>query len=380
MTAPIQKQKAYLNKIESINLGSFYTPLFVVEIARKMLSDFLQKTKQNPKDLILLDSSCGYGSFLQSRDSVDFQKVIGADIDKEALNVARENLKETATLLLHKNALQEASRWHFGITESSKLIIIGNPPYNDKTSIVQRHLKDKSCSVDSALKARDIGISFLRSYAMLGAHYICVLHPLSYLIKESNFKALKSFASNYRLLDSLVISSQIFCPKSSGYFPILIALYAKNQAGMDYHFIQNYTFKTLEKRQFCLKDYDFIAKYVDKYPKKSIKDSLISSQKVAMFYTLRDINALKRSRTFLEKPNANTIYVSQEKYSLYCYIDVFKQMLAHIPYYFGNCDVFIDYEKFKPLESYFVESSQNKIPSPVIKQYFKELLGEHYED
>ena len=93
MTAPIQKQKAYLNKIESINLGIFYTPLFVVEIARKMLSDFLQKTKQNPKDFILLDSSCGYGSFLQSRDSVDFQKVIGADIDKEALNVARENLK-----------------------------------------------------------------------------------------------------------------------------------------------------------------------------------------------------------------------------------------------------------------------------------------------
>ena len=104
--------------------------------------------------------------------------------------------------------------------------------------------------IDSALQHRDIGISFLRSYERLKADFICVLHPLSYLIKKANFSALKDFAKAYRLVDSTIISSQIFCKDSKGHFPIIIALYKKDNKGMDYEYICNFKFKTManEKR------------------------------------------------------------------------------------------------------------------------------------
>ena len=281
-------------------------------------------------------------------------------------------------MFLHTNSLQNVSREKFNILEFSQLIIVGNPPYNDKTSIVQNLLKNSdSIPVDSQLKVRDIGISFLRSFDILKADYICVLHPLSYLIKESNFKSLKSFIKHYRLLDSMIISSQIFCPKSLGFFPIVIALYERDNQGMDYHFICNFSFKTYEGKSFRLNDFDFIAQYIDKYPNKKRVDS---KQKVAMFYTLRDINALRRSKTFISKNTANVVYVTQDKYSLYCYVDVFKQIIKHIPYYLGNCDILIDFKKFQTLEYAFIKASESKILNEDIMQYFKDLLGEHYED
>ncbi|WP_066388635.1 Eco57I restriction-modification methylase domain-containing protein [Helicobacter himalayensis] len=365
--------QTHLNKIQTINQGSFYTPDSIVGIAYQMLLDSIN----NPQDYVLLDSSCGYGSFLQLEG---FKQNIGTDIDEKALKQAKENFKNFTPkpLFIHTNALADVQRDKFRITESNKLIIIGNPPYNDKTSIVQNHLKNSnSAPVDSHLQARDIGISFLRSFDALRADYICVLHPLSYLIKESNFKALKDFSKHYRLIDSMIISSAIFCPKSMGYFPIIIALYERDNQGMDYDFILNFTFHTLEGNSFKLNDFDFIAKYIDKYPNKKRVDSQV---KVAMFYTLRDINALRRSKTFITKENSNTIYVSKEKYSLYCYIDVFKMMIAHTPYYLGNCDILIDFKEFKALESAFIKASESKTISPEITEYFRKLLGKHYED
>ncbi|MGI0439935.1 Eco57I restriction-modification methylase domain-containing protein [Helicobacter himalayensis] len=365
--------QTHLNKIQTINQGSFYTPDFVVEIVHSMLTNHIKNTK----DYILLDSSCGYGNFLTLQG---FKVRIGADIDKQALKQARENFKDFTQkpLLLHTNSLHQAQRQKFNLTQNDKLIIIGNPPYNDKTSIVQNHLKNSDCvPVDSHLKARDIGISFLRSFDALRADYICVLHPLSYLIKESNFKSLRNFIKHYCLIDSIIISSAIFCPKSMGFFPIIIALYKRDNQGMDYNFICDFIFYTIEGKSFKLNDFDFIATYIDKYPNKKRVDS---RQKVAMFYTLRDINALRRSKTFITKENTNTIYVAKEKYSLYCYVDVFKMMITHIPYYFGNCDILIDFKKFQALESAFIKASESKILSPEIEDYFRKLLGKHYED
>lgn len=365
--------QTHLNPKETINFGSFYTPASIVRLVYQMLLD----SKIDIKDYVLFDNSCGYGSFLNLEG---FKQNIGVDIDKQALQEAQKNFKDCAIkpLFLHTNSLQNVSREKFNILESSKLIIVGNPPYNDKTSIVQNHLKNvDSAPVDSQLKARDIGISFLRSFDILKADYICVLHPLSYLIKESNFKSLKNFAEHYRLLDSMIISSQIFCPKSLGFFPIVIALYERDNQGMDYHFICNFSFKTREGKSFKLNDFDFIAQYIDKYPNKKRVDS---KQKVAMFYTLRDINALRRSKTFMSKNTANAVYVTQDKYSLYCYVDVFKQIIKHIPYYLGNCDILIDFKKFQTLESAFIKASESKNLSEDIVQYFKDLLGEHYED
>ena len=365
--------QAHLDRIQMVNQGSFYTPNSIVCLVYQMLLD----SKINIKDYVSLDSSCGYGSFLNLEG---FKQNIGADIDSVALLKAKAYFKDSymKPLFIHTNALADVQRNKFKITESDKLIIIGNPPYNDKTSIVQNHLKSTDSNpVDSYLKARDIGISFLRSFDILKADYICVLHPLSYLIKESNFKSLKNFTKHYRLLDSTIISSQIFCPKSLGFFPIVIALYERDNQGMDFDFIYNFYFKTFDSKTFKLSDFDFIAQYIDKYPNKKRVDS---KHKVAMFYTLRDINALRRSKTFISKNTANAVYVTQDKYSLYCYVDVFKQIIKHIPYYLGNCDILIDFKKFQALESAFIKASENKILSEDIMQYFKDLLGVHYED
>lgn len=38
---------------------------------------------------------------------------------------------------IETNLLQNVLRYKFGIEENQKLIIIGNPPYNDKTSIIK---------------------------------------------------------------------------------------------------------------------------------------------------------------------------------------------------------------------------------------------------
>lgn len=158
-----------------------------------------------------------------------------------------------------------------------------------------------------------------------------------------------------------------------GFFPIIIALYERNEQGINYDFIKNYKFKTIDNKIFCLNDFDFIAKYIDKYPNKNRV-----SDKVAMFYTMRDINALRRSKTFIEKDCANAVYIQKSKYSLYCYVDVFKQNIATVPYYFGNCDIMIDYKKFKKLETDFIKASESKKLNSKILCYFENLLGEHY--
>ncbi len=369
----------HLSTQEKINLGSFYTADFLVNAVYIMLKKYVDS-----KDHVLLDSSCGSGNFLQSQAIIksgftkdSFSKIIGTDIDKTALHIAKRTL-DSKVILLHKNALHNVTREHFSIAQTDRLIIIGNPPYNDRTSIVQNHLKNKeSIQIDSALQHRDIGISFLRSYERLKADFICVLHPLSYLIKRANFSALKDFVKAYKLIDSTIISSQIFCKDSKGYFPIIIALYKRDNKGMDYEYICNFKFKTINKKEFSLKGFDYIGNYIDKYPNKK---RVASSKIKAIFYTMRDINALRRSKTFINKENSNTIFVTQEKYSLYCYVDVFKLFLPHIPYYFGNCEVMINFQQFKALESHFIQASESKILSPEISQYFRDLLGVHYEN
>lgn len=369
----------HLSTKEQINLGSFYTADFLVNEVYAMLKKHIDS-----KDYVLLDSSCGSGNFLHTEAIIksgfakdSFSKIIGADIDKTALHIAKRTL-DSRVILLHKNALHNVAREYFSIAQTDRLIIVGNPPYNDRTSIVQNHLKNKeSIQIDSALQHRDVGISFLRSYDRLQADFICVLHPLSYLIKRANFTALKDFVKAYKLIDSTIISSQIFCKDSKGYFPIIIALYKKDSKGIDYEYICNFIFKTIDGKEFSLNNFDYIGNYIDKYPNKKRVEK---SQVKAMFYTMRDINALRRSKTFISQENSNTIFVTKEKYSLYCYIDVFKSFLAHIPYYFGNCDVMIDFQQFKALESHFIMASESKILSPEILQYFKNLLGVHYEN
>lgn len=343
----------HLNKTDTINLGSFYTPKFVVELVYKMLENFVDLT-----NFTILDSSCGYGDFF-----IKNFKYIGADIDDVALRFVPNNV-----IKFHTNSLLNLDRDKFKISQKENLIIVGNPPYNDKTSIIKNSIKKEIFKADKSLECRDLGISFLRSFEVLKPEFVCVLHPLSYLIKQTNFNALLKFRQNYRLIDNLIISSEIFTPKSSTFFPIIVGLYEKNEAGMDYEFIKNYVFKTYEGQKFCLNDFDFIGNYVQKYPNHN------NSQKaVAYFHTLRDINALKRNQTFMQNQSQNSIKVFDENYKYYCYIHHFKTFAKNLPYYFGNLDVFIDNEKFLEISDDFLDLNF----SPKIDLYFRNLVKDY---
>lgn len=343
----------HLNKIDTINLGSYYTPRFIVEIAYQILESKIE----NLNNFLFFDSSCGYGDFFVKK-----YKYLGADIDEVALKKVDQSIKTINT-----NSLLNVSRAKFNIDENQNLIIIGNPPYNDKTSIVNNSIKKEVFKMDSKLVHRDLGISFLRSFAILKAKYVCVLHPLSYLIKQANFNALFDFKSNYRLLDCLVISSAFFT-NSKTFFPIAIALYEKNNKGMDFNFIKNYEFKTYEGQTFVLNKFDFIGNYITKYPNP--KDS---RKEVAYFHTMRDINALKRNATFMPNYNSNTIRVFSENLKYYYYVHHFKKFAKDLPYYFGNLDVFINHKEFIKIEKDFLSLDNNSS----IKNYFNRLFKEY---
>ena len=376
----------HLNYKETTNLGSYYTPKKYVEKCYQ----FLINKINNINDFYIVDTSCGYGNFFNVDNIINTKNCVGIDIDKKAIDIAKSNNPQIK--YFNFNSLSSINRKNYQFKNNDKIIIIGNPPYNDTTSIIKQNIKNNKIEIDSDIKTRDLGLSFLLSYQKLNADYICVLHPLSYLIKESNFKLLKKFTSHYRLINSLIFNSQEFNDnsKTTG-FPIVIAFYQKDYRGMNYDFIKNYSFKTAENNFFKLNSYDTIDNYITKYPNKK---HISKDETICYFWTMRDINALKRSRTFVEQESYNTIRIVKEKMHYYCYVDVFKKFISNVPYYFGNSNVMLDYSKYQNIKSDITKYSINtnsilkqkfKIKNfnlsytkNKIRNYFKELLKEHY--
>jgi hypothetical protein len=378
----MNRNQKHLNHIDTVNLGSYYTPEVIVDLAYSIL----KKNIKDIKDFSILDSSCGYGSFLTRKNIA--KRLIGADIDQKAISEAKKIISEVD--FIYQNSLLNVNRSNLKIKDDEKIIAVGNPPYNDTTSIIRNSIKDTSIQdkIDTDIKTRDLGMSFLLSYDKLKVDYICVLHPLSYLIKKANFALLSKFTKTYKLIDGIIISSHEFSNTSRGMaFPILIAFYKRDEVGMDYDYIQNYQFKVKDDGIFRLKDFDTIVNYVQKYPNKKFLNK--NDKPVAKFWTLRDINALKRNRTFINEDTYNTVYILMEKLPYYCYIDVFKQYINKMPYFIGNCDVIIDDEKFNKIKECFIDQSIHtnpvlknkfnfrKIPDAKLKidNYFKKLLG-----
>ncbi len=358
----MNKSQNHLTYSNTINLGSYYTPDVIVDVAYRMLLNNVDDFNKHT----ILDSSCGYGSFLVKNDIKN--RLIGVDIDSTAIIKAKKNINKIE--FINRNSLQGVDRESFLLTNNEKLIVIGNPPYNDTTSIIRNKIKDTSVinNIDNDIKTRDLGMSFLLSYDKLKADYVCVLHPLSYLIKKSNFALLKNFTNNYCLIDSLIISSHEFSGTSKGMaFPILIGLYRRDSKGMDFDFIKNYRFEVKDGGTVRLNDFDTIVNYVQKYPNKKYLSE--KDKPVAKFWTLRDINALKRNRTFVDSDTYNTVYIPMEKLPYYCYIDVFKQYADKMPYFIGNCDVIIDNEEFTKIRECFIY--QSVYTNSILKNHFK---------
>ncbi|MDR1207290.1 MAG: hypothetical protein LBK26_02655 [Rickettsiales bacterium] len=375
------KEQTHLDYKDTINFGGYYTPDHLVDMVYNML-------RRNIPDMLahkVIDTSCGYGNFLREQNS------IGADCDKFAIEQAASNSPD-GCMFFHHNSLQNVRRDQYCLNNNDKIIIVGNPPYNDTTSIIRNEIKHEICGIDADLRHRDMGISFLLSYNKLGADYICVLHPLSYLIKKANFDSLGNFKNNYKLIDSVIVSSGEFSATSkTTQFPIVIALYKRGK-GMDYEFIKNYEFRTDNVKAFKLSQFDRLCNYITKYPNQRFVEQ---KDAAAFFWTMRDINALKRTRTFTEKEVRNSIRVARDKLALYCYADIFKDYAAHIPYYFGNSDIPIDKKKFDAIADMFLVTALRKykflshlLPpgheninyDMAIHQYFKDLLGEYYVD
>ncbi|MDR1866714.1 MAG: SAM-dependent methyltransferase [Treponema sp.] len=370
-------EQKHLNVERTVNQGSFYTPPHLVD----MVYDLINSHVNRIEDYIIVDTSCGYGSMLRGA------RTVGSDIDCVALRQAALNNPHID--LFHFNGLSHVKRDNYHIRNSDNIIIVGNPPYNDKTSLIKHTIKQHNYVIDDGLKTRDLGLSFLLSYNTLRADYICVLHPLSYLIKKTNFHALKAFTDHYILKDSIIISSNEFPQLSKKtHFPIIIAFYERCTSGMDYRFIEQYTFHTIDKKTWQLKHFDTVDNYILKYPnakKVPLEDT------VTFFWTLRDINALKRNKTFVDKESSTTVRVRPEQFAYYCYVDIFKEYIHHIPYYFGNCNICIENETFNAIKHIFIQKACAKYRflahcaqkpaaeyAGLLDAYFQALMGEHY--
>lgn len=374
----------HLDYADTINRGAFYTKNRYVDFVWEMINPYIGKKTT------VLDNSCGYGNFL---DYPFAGKKIGNDIDTVAINKVKNNTK---TAFFNHNALNNVSRKQYHIKDNEQLCIIGNPPYNDRTSILRNDIKFSNVAIDEDVKTRDLGMSFLLSYAKLKADFVCVLHPLSYLIKPSNFKLLKKFTAQYQLKQAKIISSAAFDDASkTTQFPIVIAFYKKTPIGTTNKDILNFCWEA-EGKTFKLSDFDDISHYIKKYPNKNQKPK----QGDLFFWSMRDINALKRNQTFSKKYSNNAIIVDKKHLDYYIYTDVFKQFSNHIPYYFGNCNVLIDNDLFKKYKKYFILEGLSRHThlrqyfatfnfselglltkaQQKITQYFQQLLGVHYVD
>jgi predicted RNA methylase len=114
-------EQNHLNHKDTVNLGSYYTPQWLVDIVYSLL----EKNAPNLRGYYILDTSCGYGGFLRGGKS------IGADIDKKAVETAKS--AAPASIFFNHNSLSKISRAQYGLDKNAKIIIVGNPPYNDTT-------------------------------------------------------------------------------------------------------------------------------------------------------------------------------------------------------------------------------------------------------
>ena len=357
-TAP--NRQSHLTVAGRVNQGSFYTPAKYVALVGKWL------LRHGVGDgWTIADLSSGYGAFLELHDvkGLDSCRYVANDIDPVAVATGRALFPQAEWR--NQNALLDVSRAHFGFAADERLVVVGNPPYNDVTSQINQGIKTADLPMDDDLRTRDLGLSSLLAYDKLQASFVAILHPLSYLIKESNFKAASRFFSHYRLLEHLVFSSHAFAGTSRlAAFPVVVALYGRDEAhGLSYAAVRRQAFRTAEGDRFSLDGFDYVTDHVAKYPSKTRPASDI------LFYTLRDINALRRCRTFIRERIANAVDVAPGQLPYYCYIDCFKRY-AELPYWLGNFDV--------P----FIEAEFAAIADAVVcdaKAHHPEIFGVHAE-
>jgi len=363
-------QSNHLSKAERIQLGSYYTPPNLVEIVFDFIAPFIEKNKQNA---VLFDNAAGYGAFISRNLDFDYRV---SDFDTNVINFLKDKLPKDK--VFYSNSLINVNRKNYDIDEDKFLIQVGNPPYNDITSEFKNGLKGKN-ECDADLFDRDLGVSFLKSYNKLKANIVCILHPLSYLIKSANFERLKEFKDNYRLIKGLVFSSSMFSGTGSMKFPIVVSLYERNNRGMDFDYISNFEFDVLNNREkFVLSNYETTDGYINKYPPRK-NDSKISPINT-YYYTFRDFNSLKKNASFINAPHYNGIVVTVENLYKYAYLYALKTFFNNENnWLYGNLSPLINRKKLefsKPMYVLYALQSnpvlKNLNPSDIseIRKYY----------
>lgn len=325
----------HLPKNEIIQLGSYYSPEKLVKLVHEFIKPYLENKK---KEVILFDSAGGCGAFLFGIRHYDYRI---ADCDLEACSFLKQHFNRHN--IFYTNSLKEVNRDKYLIPSSAFLIMIGNPPYNDTTSEFKNSQKGQNIC-DEDLYDRDIGVSFLKSYHKLNADVVCVLHPLSYLIKESNFKRLRDFKDNYKLIRSEIFSSALFHGTGTGKFPILVALYEKNADGMTFEDIRNFRFNILDNdKTFVLSNFKTTDGYINKYPPR--KNDVQKSPIGLYYYSFRDLNSLKKNTSFFTKKHPNGIVVTLENFYKYAYLYSLKSMFnPEDAWLYGNLSPLVNIE------------------------------------
>lgn len=369
----------HLPKNQRIQLGSYYTPEKPVKLVHEFIQPYL---KRSGKNTIIFDSAGGCGAFLFGIKGYDYRI---ADRDEEACKFLKQHFNQDN--IFHTNSLIGINRDKYSIPSSAFLIMIGNPPYNDITSEFKSGEKGQNIC-DEDLYDRDIGISFLRSYRKLGADVVCVLHPLSYLIKEANFKRLHEFKDSYKLIEGEMFSSAMFHGTGTGKFPILVALYEKNADGMTFEYIKNFRFKILDSdKTFILSNFKTTDGYINKYPPR--KNDAQKSPIGLYYYSFRDLNSLKKNTSFFTKQRSNGIVVTLENFYKYAYLYSLKRLFnPEDSWLYGNLSPLIDIkevERDKALYvSYAIKTNRilREIKNSVMKKIarFHNIRIEHTND
>lgn len=320
---------SHLKDTKKSNLGKYYTPPKLVNLIASMINKYIND------ETFLLDLCCGCGAFLEAFNDC---RIIGRDIDPAAIYILDflgfENIEID-------NTLHNITRAKYNLNKEDEIIIIGNPPYNDIYSHSKKHglQKKTKCEIeiDSDIKTRDLGRMFLNAYVKLNPKAICILHPLSYLIKKTNFNSLKKLKEKYKLKEAVIFPNSEFLDLTGQPFPVVAALYVQDDDGMNYEYIKSFKFKILESiDNFQLSRFEMIT---TKYMKKSASTKVRKSDINLYNYNIRDINSViaRGNLEYSIEPKADFLTVDYKELHKYCYINMMKYFFPN-NYLFGNLE------------------------------------------
>jgi len=358
----------HLPKNKIIQLGGYYTPEKLVKRVHEFIKPYLENKEKNT---VLFDSAGGCGAFLFGITHHDYRI---ADCDLEAFKFLQQHFNHHN--IFHINSLKEVSRDKYLIPPSAFLIMIGNPPYNDTTSEFKNGRKGRNIC-DEDLYDRDLGVSFLKSYHKLGADVVCVLHPLSYLIKEANFKRLRGFKENYKLVRGEMFSSALFHGTGTGKFPILVALYEKNADGMTFEDVRHFRFDILDNdKKFVLSNFKTTDGYIAKYPPR--KNDIQKSPIGLYYYTFRDLNSLKKNTSFFTKERPNGVVVTLQNFYKYAYLYSLKSLFnPEDAWLYGNLSPLVHIEDVEQNKKLYVSYAikTNKVLREMDNSILKKVVN-----